>query len=168
MLSKGIGVTHYLILLCGVLAISALPAAAQQSKTTTTQTTTVTKTDLPDLPPVTATGTRVVGYGQEMEFDGRISRIDGDIVGVVDSSGAETAVLMVSGTRIKSSGKRYPILVAAGSEDRSALFAGLPVRVEGRGNCAGQLVAEVIKYHCCEPCGCARPEARALGETSQH
>jgi len=164
MSSKRTGVTYCLILLCGVLVVSALPAAAQHSKKPTTQTAPATAND---LGPATATSTRTVENNQEIEFDGRISKVDGDVIGVVDSSGAETAVLLVSETRIRPRGKRHAILVAAGSESKSALFTGLPVRVEGRGNCAGQLVAESIKYQCCGPCGCAHPEPSVSGESKQ-
>ena len=145
MTSKGIGVRLYVILLGVVLASSALPAAAQHSQMATT---------------ITVTAGRTIGFGQELEFNGRISRVDGDVIGVVDSRGVETAVLLTPSTRIKGEGNHHRThLVPTGSgaaEDRSALLAGLPVRVEGRGNCAGQLVAESIKYSCCDPCGCAR------------
>ena len=146
MACKRIGLMHYLILLCGVLAISALPAAAQVSQKTTTRTTTSTTTT--DLAP---TSTRNVEYGREIEFEGRVSRVDGDVIGVVDSSGAETAVLMDPSTKIKAEGKHHSSGAAGG---QSALLVGMPVKVEGHGNCAGQLVAESIKYRCCDPCGC--------------
>ena len=155
MTSKGIGVRLYVILLGVVLASSALPAAAQHSQMATT---------------ITVTAGRTIGFGQELEFNGRISRVDGDVIGVVDSEGVETAVLLVSETRIKGDGKHHSFLHliptggSGASADRAALLVGLPVRVEGRGNCAGQLVAEVIKYRCCDPCACANTMAKVLGE----
>ena len=156
MASKGIGVKHYLILLCGILAISALPTAAQESHKTTTRTTTTTTTNL------TPTSTRTVENDQKLKFDGRINRVDGDVIGVVDSSGAETAVLLQPSTEIKSADKHHHFLFGghhgSAADGRSSLLVGLAVEVEGRGNCAGQLVAEEIKYRCCDPCGCARLE----------
>src|SRR5262245_37380139 len=163
MASKGIGVTHYLILLCDVLVISALPAAAQDSKTTRTRTTTTTN--------LTPTSTRTVENDQKLRFDGKVSRVEGDVIGVIDSGGAETAVLLTPQTEIKSADKhhRFPFGVHHGSvaDGRSALLVGLAVEVECRGNCAGQLVAEEIKYRCCDPCGCSRLEARVLGDLAR-
>jgi len=162
---KGIGVTHYLILLCGMLVISALPAAAQDSHQTTT-----TRRTTPTTNYGKATSTRTVENGKEIEFDGTINKVDGDVIGVVDSEGAETPVLLQPSTRIRSAGKhKFMHVVPTGSghgEDKSALLVGLPVRVEGRGNCSGQLVAESIKYRC-DPCGCARMTAQVLGEQAR-
>jgi len=156
MFPKRIGLTLYVVLLGVVLAISALPTAARHSQAAAPRTTGAMKT-------VTATSTRTIENDQKVKLDGNISRVDGDVIGVVDSGGAETAVLVTPQTEIKSADKHHHFLgghhgsmTAEGG--RSALLTGLAVEVEGRGNCAGQLVAEEIKYRCCDPCGCARLE----------
>jgi len=154
MFPKGIGVTLYVILLGVVLAISTLPAAAHHSQAAATRTTRATTTN------VTATSTRTVENAQKIKFDGHISRVDGDVIGVVDSGGAETAVLVTPSTEIRSAGGKHHFMGghhgSMAAEGTSPLLVGLAVEVEGRGNCAGQLVAEEIKYRCCDPCGCGR------------
>jgi hypothetical protein len=153
MFPKRIGLTLYVVLLGVVLAISALPTAARHSQAAAPRATGAMKT-------VTATSTRTIENDQKLKLDGNISRVDGDVIGVVDSGGAETAVLVTPQTEIKSADKHHHFLPgghhASMADGRSSLLTGLAVEVEGRGNCAGQLVAEEIKYRCCDPCGCAR------------
>jgi len=169
MFSKGIGVTLYVILVGAVLAIAARPAAGQEPQTTSPTCGAPACAQQPSCVkaplcarhcPVAPTSSRCVENGKELEFNGTVSKVDGDILGVVDESGVETNVLMQPSTRIKPwknhghgvfGRTRWFGNGSSGGTDQTALIVGLPVRVEGRGNCAGQLVAESIKYtaDCC-------------------
>src|SRR5215469_3739459 len=167
MFSKGIGVTLYVILVGAVLAIAARPAAGQEPQTTSPTCGTQACAQQPSCVktpvcarhcPVAPTSSRCVENGKELEFNGTVSKVDGDIIGVVDESGAETNVLLQPSTRIRPWKHHKGMLShvgfngnGSGTHDQTALITGIPVRVEGRGNCAGQLVAESIKYiaDCC-------------------
>lgn len=126
-----------LLALFAVLAM-AITAAAQQQETTTS---TTQKNEMSQAKSATAAS---IPAGQKQKITGVIVRRDVDNLLVRDLKGAEYNVSLSSSTKIKErksnpfrGGKKYVI---------SDLSRGLAVEVEGRGNDAGALVADQIKF----------------------
>jgi outer membrane protein OmpA-like peptidoglycan-associated protein len=125
-----------LLALFAVLALG-ITAFAQQQETTTTSTTKMNEKSQS----VAATS---IPAGQKQKISGVITRLEGDKFLVRDYKGAEYNVSLSSSTKIKErkgnpfrGGKKY------GATD---LSRGLAVEIEGRGDAAGALVADQIKF----------------------
>jgi outer membrane protein OmpA-like peptidoglycan-associated protein len=126
-----------LLALFAVLAL-AISAAAQQQETTTS---TTQKNEMSQAKSATAAS---IPAGQKQKITGVVIRRDVDNLLVRDLKGAEYNVSLSGSTKIKErksnpfrGGKKYGI---------SDLSRGLTVEVEGRGNDAGALVADQIKF----------------------
>jgi outer membrane protein OmpA-like peptidoglycan-associated protein len=108
-----------------------LPAAAQTQENAATST-------------QPAVATSRVAAGQKQKISGIIVNREADSMIVRDSAGADVAVRLTSYTKMTErkgnpfrKAKAYPV---------TALLRGLEVEVEARGNDAGELVAEKIKF----------------------
>jgi outer membrane protein OmpA-like peptidoglycan-associated protein len=115
------------------VVLSAAPLVLGQI--TTTPTTTATRER--------STTIRSVPSGSKMKFRGVVIGRDGDTFTIRDRSRADYEVLITDSTSIKThggffrSGKKYPV---------TDILRGLIVEVEGRGDNAGTLVAEKIRF----------------------
>ena len=113
------------------LALALTPAAlGQDSQQTQTVTT----------PTVTA---RTIANGQKMKVKGVVVRRDADTFTVRDMSSVDTTVVLTDRTSVKSKGG----FLSSGSRyEQTNILRGLNVEVEGRGDSAGQLVAEKVRF----------------------
>jgi len=118
-----------LVLLAGL--VLSIPAAAQETTKSTTQTSKQSNTSR-----VTA--------GQKQKLSGVIVQREGENLVVRDFKGTEYNVAVSNSTKIKER-KSNPFR-GAKKYDTAALTRGLTVEVEGRGNDAGALVADEIKF----------------------
>ncbi len=90
------------------------------------------------------TAIRSVPSGSKMKFRGVVIERNGDIFTIRDRSRADYQVLITDQTSIKThggflrSGKKYPV---------TDILRGLIVEVEGKGDNAGQLVADKIRFN---------------------
>ena len=90
------------------------------------------------------TAIRSVPSGSKMKFRGVVIDRSGDTFTIRDRSRADYQVLITDNTSIKThggffrSGKKYPV---------TDILRGLIVEVEGRGDNAGQLVADKIRFN---------------------
>ena len=121
-----------LFLACAAVLVLGIPAVAQDQQTTTTPTA------------QTATATGHVNAGQKQKLSGVIIQRNIDNLTVRDYKGTEYNVSLNSSTKITER-KSNPFRGAKkyGATD---LARGLAVEVEGRGNQAGALVADQIKF----------------------
>jgi outer membrane protein OmpA-like peptidoglycan-associated protein len=124
----------YVILLGAVLGVTIQPAAAQDLKGFS-RPRTVTK----------ATSVRTIPAGEKVTLTGNVIKAEGDTFTVCDMKGAETVVVMSSGTKITT--HRRGIFRGAETMDKGALLIGLRVQARGRGNDAGQLDAKWVRFH---------------------
>ncbi|HEU4766614.1 MAG TPA: OmpA family protein [Pyrinomonadaceae bacterium] len=120
------------------VALSAAPLVlGQMTPTQTSTTTTATATER-------NTNIRSVPSGSKMKFRGVVISREGDSFTIRDRSRADYQVLITDNTSIKThggflrSGKKYPV---------TDILRGLIVEVEGRGDNAGTLVAEKIRFN---------------------
>src|SRR5215217_5752582 len=102
----------------------------------------VTNTQAPAQAPNTSL--RSVPSGSKMKFRGVVITRDADVFTIRDRSRADYQVLITDNTSIKTnggflrSGKKYPV---------TDILRGLIVEVEGKGDNAGTLVAEKIRFN---------------------
>jgi outer membrane protein OmpA-like peptidoglycan-associated protein len=131
----------FVLLAAVVLGIS---AAAQQQEPASTSTTQMPTTQSNDkqFKPATATGTFTAG--QKQKLSGIIIQRDGDNMMVRDYKGTNYNVSLSGSTKIRER-KGNPF---RGSKkyEASDLSRGLAVEIEGRGNDAGALVADQVKF----------------------
>lgn len=119
-----------------MLAIVMSAAPLVLGQVTTTPTTTATRER--------STTVRSVPSGSKMKFRGVVIGRDGDTFTIRDRSRADYEVLITDNTSIKThggffrGGKKYPV---------TDILRGLIVEVEGRGDNAGTLVAEKIRFN---------------------
>lgn len=85
-----------------------------------------------------------VSSGQKQEISGVITRREGDNIVVRDRSGSEYSVLLSGDTKIRE--KKSNPFRGARKYINTDLLRGLSVEVKGRGNDAGTLVADEIKF----------------------
>jgi len=110
----------------------AAPMVLGQMTPTQTSTTTITR------------NIRSVPSGSKMKFRGVVIDRNGDTFTIRDRSRADYSVLITDNTSIKThggflrSGKKYPV---------TDILRGLIVEVEGKGDNAGTLVAEKIRFN---------------------
>jgi outer membrane protein OmpA-like peptidoglycan-associated protein len=121
-----------------MLAALMLAAPLVLGQMTPTQTSTTTSTRERN------TAIRSVPSGSKMKFRGVVIERNGDTFTIRDRSRADYQVLITDNTSIKThggflrSGKKYPV---------TDILRGLIVEVEGRGDNAGALVAEKIRFN---------------------
>ena len=92
-----------------------------------------------------ATSIRTIPSGQEITLQGNITKVGEDAISVCDMEGAETVVQLTGSTRITT--HRRGIFRGSATHGRASLLPGLSVRVKGRGNEAGELVAKWVRFH---------------------
>jgi outer membrane protein OmpA-like peptidoglycan-associated protein len=119
-----------------MLAVLMLAAPMVLGQMTPTQTTTATRER--------STSIRSVPSGSKMKFRGVVIDRNAEMFTIRDRSRADYQVLITDNTSIKThggflrSGKKYPV---------TDILRGLIVEVEGRGDNAGTLVAEKIRFN---------------------
>jgi len=89
--------------------------------------------------------TRTVSDGQKMKVKGVVTRrdIDRDTFDVLDANGVTTTVALTNRTSVKSKGGFFG---GGSTYGASNILRGLNLEVEGRGNSAGQLAAEKVRF----------------------
>lgn len=119
-----------------LLAIAAAPTAfAQQDTSTQTQTTATASTD---------TRSRTVSNGQKMKIKGVVTRRDADTFVIRDMTGVDTTVRLTDTTSVKSKGG---FMRSGTNYGVTSILRGLNLEVEGRGDAAGQLVADKVRFN---------------------
>ena len=120
-----------------MLAVLMLAAPMVLGQMTPTQTSTAAARER-------STSIRSVPSGSKMKFRGVVIERNADMFTIRDRSRADYQVLITDNTSIKThggflrSGKKYPV---------TDILRGLIVEVEGRGDNAGTLVAEKIRFN---------------------
>jgi outer membrane protein OmpA-like peptidoglycan-associated protein len=87
--------------------------------------------------------TRTVASGQKMKLKGVVTRRDADTFVVQDANGVSTTVMLTDRTSVRTSGG---FLRGGTNYGQTAILRGLNLEVEGRGDAAGNLVAEKIRF----------------------
>jgi outer membrane protein OmpA-like peptidoglycan-associated protein len=138
---KNMRKTRSLRLLLALFTVLALgiPAFAQEQETKTTSTAQISEKGQSQP----AAAGRVTA-GQKQKISGVIVKREGENIVVRDYKGAEYNVNLSSSTKIKER-KSNPFR-GAKKYEAADLARGLAVEVEGRGNDAGALVADQIKF----------------------
>jgi len=113
------------VFLLGFLLVCSVQAAFGQDATTPTA---------PPAPPAPTTNS--IAVGEKARINGVVVKSDPGSMTVRDSNGAETVVVITNDTHTKPNQ----------GNACTAVCPGRCVKVEGRGNCCGQLVAEEIKF----------------------
>ena len=113
-----------LILVLGLLTVFAAVAAAQDT--------------------TTPAGSRTVASGQKMKVKGVVIRRDADTFVVRDANGVDTTVRLDDRTSVKSHGG---FLRSGNNFAQTNILRGLNLEAEGRGNAAGELAAEKIRFN---------------------
>ncbi|HEY6121502.1 MAG TPA: OmpA family protein [Pyrinomonadaceae bacterium] len=113
-----------LILVLGLLTVFAAVAAAQDT--------------------TTPAGSRSVASGQKMKVKGVVIRRDADTFVVRDANGVDTTVRLDDRTSVKSHGG---FLRSGNNFAQTNILRGLNLEAEGRGNAAGELAAEKIRFN---------------------
>ncbi|HEY0081010.1 MAG TPA: OmpA family protein [Pyrinomonadaceae bacterium] len=111
------------------LMLSLAPVALAQDSTTTMTST---------------ASTRTVASGEKMKLKGVVTRREADTFTVQDMNGVSTVVLLTDRSSVKTKGG---FLRGGTNYGQTAILRGLNIEVEGRGNGAGQLVAEKIRFN---------------------
>src|SRR5215212_8320924 len=124
-----------------ILAVLVSVAPAVLGQVTTSTQTTTTNTQATRERSLNA---RSIPSGSKMKFRGVVISRDADVFTIRDRSRADYQVLITDNTSIKTnggflrSGKKYPV---------TDILRGLIVEVEGKGDNAGTLVAEKIRFN---------------------
>jgi len=87
--------------------------------------------------------TRMVASGQKMKLKGVVVAKDNDKIVVRDATGVETNVLLSSGTSIKTKGGFFG---GGNTIATNQIVRGLNLEVDGRGDNAGNLSAEKVRF----------------------
>jgi len=88
--------------------------------------------------------TRSVGDGQELKITGIVVKRDADSFVVRESNGTETVVGLTDSTEVKTT--RKGLFRADRVSGVGYILRGLRLKIEGRGNAQGQLVAKTIRF----------------------
>lgn len=88
--------------------------------------------------------TRSVVDGQELKITGIVVKRDADSFTVREPNGAETVVALTDSTNVKT--VRKGLFRADRAAGVSYILRGLRLKIEGRGNAQGQLVAKTIRF----------------------
>ena len=91
-----------------------------------------------------STQTRSVANGQKMKIKGVVTRRDADTFTVRDNNGVDTVVRLTDRTSVKSNGG---FLRSGNNYATTNILRGLNLEVEGRGDAAGQLVADKVRFN---------------------
>src|SRR5712691_3799694 len=89
-------------------------------------------------------GSRTVVSGQRMKIKGVVTRRDADTFTVKDINGVDTIVRLDDRTNVKTKGG---FLRSGANYAQTQILRGLNLEVEGRGNAAGELLAEKIRFN---------------------
>jgi outer membrane protein OmpA-like peptidoglycan-associated protein len=89
-------------------------------------------------------GSRTVASGEKMKIKGVVTRRDADTFTVRDNNGVDTIVRLDNSTTVKSKGG---FLRSGANYAQTQILRGLNLEVEGRGNSAGELVADKIRFN---------------------
>jgi outer membrane protein OmpA-like peptidoglycan-associated protein len=88
--------------------------------------------------------TVTVASGQKMKLKGVVTRRDADTFAVQDMTGSTITVLLTDRTSVKTKGGFFG---GGTNYNVTNILRGLNVEVEGRGDSAGQLVAEKVRFN---------------------
>jgi outer membrane protein OmpA-like peptidoglycan-associated protein len=89
-------------------------------------------------------GSRTVASGQKMKLKGVVTRRDADTFVVRDMNGVDTVVRLNDRTSVKTKGG---FLRSGTNYAQTSILRGLNLEVEGRGNGAGELEAEKVRFN---------------------
>ena len=89
-------------------------------------------------------GARTVASGEKMKIKGVVTRRDADTFIVRDVNGVDTIVRLDNRTSVKAKGG---FLRSGANYGQTQILRGLNLEVEGRGNAAGELLAESIRFN---------------------
>ncbi|MDQ1708454.1 MAG: OmpA-OmpF porin, family [Pyrinomonadaceae bacterium] len=89
-------------------------------------------------------GARTVTSGEKMKIKGVVTRRDADTFTVRDNNGVDTTVRLDNSTSVKAKGG---FLRSGANYAQTQILRGLNLEVDGRGNAAGELVAEKIRFN---------------------
>lgn len=88
-------------------------------------------------------GSRTVASGQELKVKGVVTRRDAETFIVRDMNGVDTMVRLGDSTSVKTKGG---FLRGGTNYGQTSILRGLNIEVEGRGNTAGELDAEKVRF----------------------
>ena len=91
----------------------------------------------------TSATTRAIPSDQKAKIAGVVTERSADTFVVEDASGASTTVILTERTSVKSKGG---FLRSGKNYDVTSILRGLNLEVEGRGNSAGQLIADKVRF----------------------
>jgi outer membrane protein OmpA-like peptidoglycan-associated protein len=89
-------------------------------------------------------GSRTVASGQKMKIKGVVIRRDADTFTVRDNNGVDTVVRLDDRTTVKTKGG---FMRSGTNYAQTNILRGLNLEIEGRGNSAGELVAEKVRFN---------------------
>lgn len=89
-------------------------------------------------------GSRTVASGQKMKVKGVVTRRDADTFTVRDANGVDTVVRLDEHSSVKTKGG---FLRGGTNYAQTNILRGLNVEIEGRGNSAGELVADKVRFN---------------------
>ena len=95
-------------------------------------------------PPAANKSARSVASGEKEKIKGVVVKRDADTFTVRDLNGADTVVRLTDSTSVKTKGGFMRSVKNYGSTN---ILRGLNLEVEGRGNSAGELVAEKVRFN---------------------
>ena len=113
----------------GVLLISASMAFSQSQKGTTS---------------TGSSSARTVGSGEKLKIKGVVTSRSAETFSVRDANGVDTVVRLSDRTSVKTNGG---FLRSGTNYGQTNILRGLNLEAEGRGNAAGELVAEKIRFN---------------------
>jgi outer membrane protein OmpA-like peptidoglycan-associated protein len=91
-----------------------------------------------------AASSRSVASGEKMTIKGVVTRRDSDTFTIRDNNGVDTVVRLDNRTSVKSKGG---FLRSGANYGQTQILRGLNLEVEGRGNAAGELLAEKVRFN---------------------
>lgn len=89
-------------------------------------------------------GSRTVVSGQKMKIKGVVTRRDMDTFTVRDNNGVDTVVRLDDRTSVKAKGG---FLRSGANYAQTQILRGLNLEIEGRGNAAGELAADKVRFN---------------------
>jgi len=92
----------------------------------------------------TPAGSRTITSGEKMKIKGVVTRRDSDTFTVRDINGVDTVVRLDNRTSVKTKGG---FLRGGSNYAQTQILRGLNLEVEGRGNAAGELLAERVRFN---------------------
>jgi OOP family OmpA-OmpF porin len=87
---------------------------------------------------------RSVASGEKIKIKGVVTRRDADTFTIRDNNGVDTVVRLDDRTSVKTKGG---FLRSGANFGQTQILRGLNVEVEGRGNTAGELLAEKVRFN---------------------